>query len=180
METIESPRLLIRRYTDTEADAAAAFALYGDPRVMAFIPVALKDRGQAAEFVARQAKMDDDARGCWHGLVVCLRQSGEVIGEVGMFVGPEAEATGDVGYMLRPETQGRGYATEAAAAMIGHGFDHWQLRRVTAGCDARNDASQRVIERLGMRRMEGMPDESAKDASLRYELTRGEWLARQR
>jgi RimJ/RimL family protein N-acetyltransferase len=53
--------------------------------------------------------------------------------------------------MQHPEHSGRGYATEAAQAILRLAFDGIGLHRVMARLDERNDASARVCQRLGMR-----------------------------
>ena len=63
-------------------------------------------------------------------------------------LGPEIE----IGWRLRPAFWGRGYATEAASAVLRHGFDHLRLEEIVAEIDAENTASISVAERIGMRR----------------------------
>lgn len=58
----------------------------------------------------------------------------------------------ELGWCLHPEHGGRGYATEAVRELIRLCFAELGLRRVTAGCFADNDASWRLMERIGMRR----------------------------
>ena len=58
----------------------------------------------------------------------------------------------ELGWGLDPDQAGRGYATEAVAALIRVCFEDLGLRRVTANCFADNVASWRIMERLGMRR----------------------------
>jgi RimJ/RimL family protein N-acetyltransferase len=73
---------------------------------------------------------------------------------------------GEVGWVLNPDHSGRGYATEAAHAVMHLGFDGLGLHRVVARVDARNDPSLRLAARLGMRR----------EAHLRAnEWFKGEW-----
>jgi RimJ/RimL family protein N-acetyltransferase len=55
-------------------------------------------------------------------------------------------------YLLDPAVWGRGYATEAARALVAFAFEGLGVRRVYADVDPRNGASARVCERLGMRR----------------------------
>ena len=75
---------------------------------------------------------------------------------------------GDLGWVLHPDHTGHGYATEAVRALLGIAFDELQLRRVTAACFAANEASWRLMERLGMRR---------ETYNVRESLHRsGEWL----
>jgi RimJ/RimL family protein N-acetyltransferase len=59
---------------------------------------------------------------------------------------------GEVGWVLNPDHSGRGYATEAAHAVLHLAFDGLGLHRVVARVDARNDPSLRLAARLGMRR----------------------------
>jgi RimJ/RimL family protein N-acetyltransferase len=56
-----------------------------------------------------------------------------------------------IGWLLDPAYVGHGYATEAAAEVLRICFEELGLRRVTAGAFADNDASLRVMERIGMR-----------------------------
>lgn len=60
----------------------------------------------------------------------------------------------ELGWAMDPAHHGRGYATEAVRAVIAACFTELGLRRVGAGCFAANEASWRMMERLGMRREE--------------------------
>ncbi len=68
-----------------------------------------------------------------------------------LFYRSELHRTGEIGYILNPEHGGRGYATEAARALLSLGFDGLGLHRIIARVDARNAASIAVLRRLGMR-----------------------------
>jgi RimJ/RimL family protein N-acetyltransferase len=59
---------------------------------------------------------------------------------------------GLIGYIVDPPFAGRGVATHLARGLLAAAFDHLGLRRVTAGCNADNHASARVLEKAGMRR----------------------------
>jgi RimJ/RimL family protein N-acetyltransferase len=58
----------------------------------------------------------------------------------------------ELGWTLHPDYAGRGYATEAVQGLIRLCFDDLGLRRVIANCFADNEASWRLMERVGMRR----------------------------
>jgi RimJ/RimL family protein N-acetyltransferase len=58
----------------------------------------------------------------------------------------------ELGWFLHPDHAGRGYATEAVRELIRICFTDLALRRVTANCFADNEASWRLMERVGMRR----------------------------
>lgn len=98
--------------------------------------------------------------------VAVLRETGEVVGDAALLYLSEAHRTGEVGFILKPAFQGRGLATEMAAEMLRLGFEEMGLHRIIGRCDARNTASWRVLERLGMRREAHL---------LQNEWVKGEW-----
>jgi RimJ/RimL family protein N-acetyltransferase len=67
---------------------------------------------------------------------------------------------------VHPDHQGRGYATEAAAALLELAFDGFGMHRVIGRLEARNTPSARVLEKLGMRREAHFVEN---------ELVKGEW-----
>ncbi|MFN3668606.1 MAG: GNAT family N-acetyltransferase [Brevundimonas sp.] len=75
-----------------------------------------------------------------------VERDGRVVGKAGFYVLPE------VGYILHPDVWGKGLATEAVAAAIGHVFATTDLEALTADVDPDNAASIRLLERLGFRR----------------------------
>lgn len=90
----------------------------------------------------------------------------------------------ELGWTLDPTYGGKGYATEAVAALIRICFEDLGLRRVTAGCFADNEASWRLMERLGMRREVHTLRESLHRSGewldgMGYALLADEWRARQ-
>jgi RimJ/RimL family protein N-acetyltransferase len=64
----------------------------------------------------------------------------------------EEHSLGEIGYIVHPAHQGNGYATEAARAVLAIAFDDAGFHRVVGCLEARNAASARVLEKLGMRR----------------------------
>jgi RimJ/RimL family protein N-acetyltransferase len=84
-------------------------------------------------------------------LGVELIASRVLIGDVVLFFRSAEHRGGEVGWVFHPDHAGRGYATEAALALLQLAFDGLGLHRVTAKLDARNDASARLCARLGMR-----------------------------
>ena len=75
-----------------------------------------------------------------------------LIGEVSLIWRSVPDLQGEVGYIFHPDAHGRGFASEAARALVAFGFEVMGLHRIYARCDARNRASERVMQRLGMRR----------------------------
>src|SRR5262249_20745058 len=88
----------------------------------------------------------------WLAAAIALRDSGDYVGDVAFHWVSVEHRTGEVGFVIDPAHQGRGYATEAARAMLDWGFGTFGLHRIIGRTEARNAASARVLERLGMRR----------------------------
>ena len=164
---LSTERLHLRVMRST--DAAALTAYRSDPEVARFqdwsMPFTMQD---ALALLADQDDADDIAEGRWIQIAIELAtDSGPVtVGDlaVGMPSGPFIAY---LGYTLAPEHQGRGYASEAAEAMVDALFEHTPIQRINATLDPENVASMRVIEPLGFR-FEGI--------ARRAELIRGEWL----
>jgi [ribosomal protein S5]-alanine N-acetyltransferase len=74
----------------------------------------------------------------------------ELVGAVGLIL-DLAHERAELGYWIGKPYWGRGYATEAAAAVVAWGFESLELHRIHAGHFARNPASGRVLQKLGMR-----------------------------
>ena len=97
---------------------------------------------------------------------------------------PDNDWEADIGYELDPRQWGKGYATEAAQALVDYGFKELGLFRLSSWCIADNTPSVRVLERLGFRQ-EGRlrRNEFFKGRwwdTLLYALLRDEWESLQR
>ena len=84
--------------------------------------------------------------GAW---VIVERESGTVVGDVGFLGGPGADRTVEIGYSVIPSRRGRGYAAEAARALVDWALEEPQVDAVVAGCEPENSASIRVLEHVG-------------------------------
>jgi ribosomal-protein-alanine N-acetyltransferase len=72
-----------------------------------------------------------------------------LIGTVSLALEP-GQSHGDLGYWVGTEFWGRGYASEAARAVVDYGFSALQLARIEAKCFTTNAASIRVLEKTGL------------------------------
>ncbi|MEV0612025.1 GNAT family N-acetyltransferase [Nonomuraea sp. NPDC050404] len=162
---LETARLLLRPFTENDFDAL--YDLQSRPEVTRYLLFDTRDQGQV-----RQALQDRirsaalEAEGDNLGLAVVLRATGEVIGEVVLFWRSREHRQGEIGYIFHPGHGGKGYATEASEEMLRLGFEELGLHRIVGRLNARNTASARVLQRLGMRR----------EAELIHsQLLKGEW-----
>jgi RimJ/RimL family protein N-acetyltransferase len=85
-------------------------------------------------------------------LVAELVPTGAFAGDITLTLGPPVHRQAEIGFVFDPQHQGHGYATEAGEAVLALAFGTYDLHRVYGRLEARNVASARVLEKLGMRR----------------------------
>jgi len=144
-------RLLLRPFVPSDA---TTFALYrSDPEVARYqgweAPFSVP---QAQAFIAGLEHVVPGTPGAWYQLAICLRDTGEQVGDCAFRVLSDEPKQAEIGFTLARPHQGHGYATEAVGELLVHLFGTLQLHRVRAICDVENPASARVLERLGFRR----------------------------
>ena len=166
---VHTQRLLLRPFAGSDVDDALAY--YGDPAVTRYLLTEPHTRPDAERFVAERSRQVEPRRP-GDVLALAVEHDGRVVGDVVLIlVGGESPSgttpsIGEVGWSFHPDCGGRGLATEAARALVGLAFGHYRLHRVKAQLDARNTASARLCERLGMTR----------EAHLRQDWwSKGEW-----
>ena len=84
-----------------------------------------------------------------HGFGVVHRESGTMVGTTGFRGPPDDDGVVEIGYGIAPAYEGRGYATEAAAALVGFAFHHDAVRLVRAHTLPEANASTRVLGKCG-------------------------------
>ena len=99
--------------------------------------------------------------GDFYDWAVVDRESGHMIGTCGFTSFNCPHDTAEIGYVLNPAYQGKGLATEAVRRVLDFGFDELGLHRIEAHFMEGNDASRRLMERVGMT-FEGYARESMK------------------
>ncbi|MGE0725700.1 MAG: GNAT family N-acetyltransferase [Alphaproteobacteria bacterium] len=147
---IPTARLLLRGWRDTDLPTFAA--MNADHRVMAHFPATL-DHAETEAMVGRiRAHFATHGFGLW---AVEVRGVAPFIGYAGLAV-PRFEAhftpCVEIGWRLARDHWGNGYATEAAAAVLGHAFGPLGLAEVVSFTVPANARSWRVMERIGMAR----------------------------
>ena len=75
----------------------------------------------------------------------------KVIGDLSVWY-TDMEDTVEIGFTFSDEVSGKGYATEAASSLVKNLFDEFSVHRIQANLDARNKASQKLCDRIGMRK----------------------------
>jgi len=85
-----------------------------------------------------------------HGFHVVHRDTGLVVGTCG-FKGPPADGVVEIAYGVAPDHQGKGYATEAARALVAYALGSGDVRIVRAHTLPESNASKRVLSKCGFR-----------------------------
>src|SRR3974390_2016501 len=148
---VSTARLRLRPLVPADVDSLVAYR--SRPEVCRYVPFEPMDRDTVADRVARQwARQEIVAEGDALFLGVEVASLGQVVGDLMLSFTSAEHRGGEVGWVLHPDHSGRGYATEAAHAVLHLAFDELGLHRVVARVDVRNDPSLRLAARLGLRR----------------------------
>lgn len=132
----------------------------------------------AEEWIATHEPEYDDGKAATFAVV--RKEDARLIGAVGLRIDRGINKA-ELGYWVGKPFWNRGYATEAAIAILGYGFDELRLNRIQAGHLARNPASGRVMEKAGMA-LEGTARQNAikwgqYEDLVYYGILRENWVA---
>ncbi|HIR86840.1 MAG TPA: GNAT family N-acetyltransferase [Candidatus Limivicinus faecipullorum] len=173
--SIVTDRLILRPFLET--DAADVYEYLKEPSVNCFACMRLNSLEEARAEVKRRLGETE------YHFAIALKDSGKVIGEIEAYPEPgDPHGSGDSPrdtfspcWMLNENYQGKGYAFEAARAFFDYLFSQKGARRIYAYTEDYNLASQRLCEKLGMRRegvfLEFISFVAQPDGSPRYENT---------
>lgn len=162
---IKTTRLLLRPFAESDLDALHAYQQL--PEVARYLMWPPRDREAATTALRYRIEHRSlEKEGDVLVLAVEHQETGALLGDVNLAWVSESDRTGEIGFVFDPRHQGQGYAREAAVEMLRLGFDQMGLHRVIARADARNEASAKLMTRLGLR----------KEAHfVKNEYVKGEW-----
>lgn len=148
MIILETKRLILRTWKEQDLDPLSA--INQDPLVCEFLPK-IGDRATTKTLIQRF--MNHYKKYGFTAYVVELKKNGEFIGFVGLLVTSfEAHFTPaiEMGWRLASQHWGKGYATEAAKAVVDLAFTTLKLEEVVSFTVENNSRSRRVMEKIGM------------------------------
>jgi RimJ/RimL family protein N-acetyltransferase len=128
---------------------------------------AYRHDAELGQYQGWAATPDDDARnflshmstakilqpGVWCQIGIAESSSLNLIGDIGLLLASDS-LQAEIGFTLRRQSQGRGLATVAVQEAIGLVFEHTRAEKIVGITDARNVASIRLLERVGMRKVD--------------------------
>ena len=143
---LSTTRLQLRAFQ--LADANGFFLLNNDPLVLRHTgDVPFVDEAAAADFISRYDHYQNYGYGRW---AIILRATGQFIGFCGLKYHPDQHFV-DLGFRLQRQYWGQGLATEAARACLDYAFKDLRLNRIVGRVQRGNQASSRVLEKIGMK-----------------------------
>lgn len=146
---IYTTRLILRPLADH--DLEDVLAITGLSETYQFIPEKPMSEMTARNLIQRGQNnpgLDDLPP----DIAITLSKTNELIGLLSFNIISARFRTVEIGWMVHSAHRGKGYASEAACALINYGFSTLGIHRVIATCDPRNTPSVRIMERLGMHR----------------------------
>ncbi|MBZ5737168.1 GNAT family N-acetyltransferase [Nocardioides mangrovi] len=172
---LETERLLIRPWRHDEAPRM--LDIQSRMEVMQWLgdgePVLMKTLDEARARIDKYAAKDDPPRGQW---AIERVEDGVVVGTTALLTLPNDEhGEVEIGWHLHPDSWGRGYASEAARAVLGHGFAGG-LPEIIAVSHTNNDPSIAVMRRIGMTD-HGVVHTWYEEPSRCFVMTAEEWAA---
>ncbi len=178
---IGTARLLLRPFNRGDVDAVYSYR--SRPDVAQYLFDQPMSHEECAEAVrARTSQIAFTAEGDKILLAVERRDDLRLVGEVSLIWRSVADQQAEIGYILHPDVHGQGFATEAGGALLAFAFGEVGCHRVYARCDARNVASARVMQRLGMTEeahfREHTHVKGQWEEELVYAILKREWQAR--
>ena len=147
-QTIETERLILRRFEYTDDTAMLKYwiadekiqSLYSEPVYSTKEEV----KGLLDIYIGSYEKPD------YYRWAIIEKNCGECIGQIAYFLVDNKNHFAEIEYCIGSQFQCRGYATEAAKAVIAFGFDEINLHKVQICTKTINQPSKRVIEKCGL------------------------------
>jgi ribosomal-protein-alanine N-acetyltransferase len=173
---LATERLTLRRFTS--ADLESEMKQQQDPEVVRYIREPLSDEEAVIHF-GESLKPYKGEESEWLGICVSRSKDNQNIGAIAFRIYILEPGVVEIGYRFDANYQGKGYATESVKALIDFLFKQVQAHKVVAFCDPRNEASFKLMEKLGMQR-EGYLREQYRVGEtwtdeLAYGLLESEW-----
>lgn len=147
LPTLETERLLLRKVI---RDDVADMYHYGSQEEVARYVTWERHRTPADTEGFVDFILDQYANGKLAPWGIEHKESGKLIGTIDYVLWQVKHRVGEIGYVLTPDYWGQGLMTEAAKAVVDFGFQRMDLVRVQAKCFVQNQASARVMEKVGM------------------------------
>lgn len=172
---IQTKRLYLRPVISSDVDDL--FKIYGDPATNTFNPAGPYPNIDHAKTVLNGWLDHWQTRGFGNWAISLLADSEKIIGFGGLRIRSYGDLiVNNLGYRLSTEAWGRGLATEFASHAIKFGFEECKLTEISAVVRENHLASQKVLQKTGLKFIKKIHDVKDAPPSLLYSIKMNEWL----
>lgn len=168
-QPIASPRLELRRFALDDLDELTL--IYEREDVNRYLYFEQRDRATTLELLRgrlARPEMTSDVEENVLCVAITQREDRRLVGDFMLRWTPNEHQQGEMGGSLHPDVHGRGYAGEIYRELLSLAFNVYGLHRVVGRCDARNSASIRSLEKVGLHREAHLVEN---------EFVKGEWTS---
>lgn len=152
MLPFSSPRMILRDYHKDLSDFESVFNFTSDPLVAKHSSWGHLTEDETLDFLKTSIEEAEEVPRATYQLAILLKTTQELIGNASLHI-DEFSTLGEIGYTFRRDQWNQGLGTEVAMALIEFGMDTLCLPKMTATVAPENLASQRVLEKAGMKKM---------------------------
>jgi aminoglycoside 6'-N-acetyltransferase len=175
---LQTARLVLRNFMNDDLETFLAY--HNDPEVAKYQGWAIPyPRDSAKAFISAMKEMAAPKQGGWVQFAIALKETGELIGDLGCYIKDDDARQARVGFTLASKFWRMGYISEVIPYLLEYLFEDMNVHRVVADCDAENIASYRTLEKLGFRReahfVESYLMDGVYTSEYHYGLLQREW-----
>ncbi|MDF2591464.1 MAG: family N-acetyltransferase [Clostridia bacterium] len=163
-EAVETKRLVLRECRPADFNAIHEYG--SDPEVSIYLPWGPNSEADTGNYLDSILSYQFHNPRKDYEIAIVLKETDLLIGVCSIHITNDKTREGFIGYCYNRQYWGKGYASEAAKAILEFGFMKLNLHRIFATCDPKNVGSSKVLEKIGMKR-EGHLRE--------HKLQRGKW-----
>lgn len=143
---LETERLLLRKLR--MSDYPIVYEWLGNSENMKYRKSTLSEE-EAHKYLDWAISSADEEECTNFEFAAVLKETGALIGVASLF---RIDTEPELGWTIHRNYWRQGFGTEMGKALLNFGFGTLDLRRIIAGCNAKNTASYRIMEKIGMRR----------------------------
>lgn len=148
LPTLETERIRLRRLS--KEDANDIFEYAKNENTAQFLPwYSHRVKQDSVKFV--DSVLENYSKGYVAPWGVELKKNNKIIGTAGFTNVNVVNNSAEFGFVISEGYRNKGFATEAAKIVLEYGFTELDIHRIEAHCDERNEASSRVLTKIGMK-----------------------------
>lgn len=146
---LETERLILRNLEPQDFDSVHAYA--SEPEVVKYMEWGPNTESDTRNFLNESIALNSKNPRLDYELAMILKEGNILVGGGGIHVSNRENNEGWIGYCYNKNYWGKGFATEAAQALVKFGFEELQLNRIFATTAPGNQGSQNVLKKVGMK-----------------------------